>query len=376
MGDTTFTTVNSDHDAANKHEEFYDLQKFTLPADKSSTAVSIKVIAQNGEAKDNRLVIYRQSEATTINKIEVSTKDNEGNITGTYPAFLSGVAGDTQNYSVIIPEGDFDKVNITATPKLEDVATVTFNPQSVYNESRTNTEVGAYTYEDYILDNTVSTEEPVRIEMEAGGLVGAPYVLTIIKVKADKDPFVSVDNSNAIEPTLEEQGGQNVPMYVYSVADDAETAKVTITTVRANGVVNVDGATGNYTLTTNVNVTGIGPEGYIDIPMSVTSLGTTNSYTLRLYKASADARLDKITVNKLIIDPYNVINPPYEAEYDIENGKYVVKVKNDTEYVKISAVAEQATSPKAKVGIGKTEEEAKNRAQINSGLFQFNDISD
>ena len=344
-------TVNGDHLEVEQHDAYYDVQMITMPASQNSIIVPIRVTAQNGDKEDHSLIIYRQSEATMIDSIEIQVKDEEGNVTKTYTAYVKNAA-DPQNYEVVIPAADIDMVDIVTSPLVTDVAVITYDPYSTVNTSRTAPAPGAFTYEDFMLDENEDFDK-VNITLTADSLTGAPYTLTIYKVDDETDSFVSVDNSGSITPTLVSENGTDELMYIWSVADDATTANVTVTTALPNAHVRIGtGSAYIYTRTETVDVA-FNEDGYMDIILNVIpESGATKPYTLRIYKESADARIDSVRVWEV---KNGEAGDESKVEYDKENGKYVAKVKYATDYVKIEAIASQIG---AKIALGDTEANA------------------
>ena len=343
------------------HDVYFDVQKVILPADQNSISVSIFVTPQNGDGVSHQLTIYRQTEATTVESIEVTTDDGT-----TYTAYATD--NDKQNYQVIIP-ADNEKVDIKTTPHV-DVATVTYTPSSRFNSPLTAPTSGEFTYEDYVLDGSKSSEE-VQITLTADSFTGAPYTLTIIKMNEDEDPFVSVDGERA-EQLVMKVNGVDEPIYVYAVDDNASTAEVTLTTSRPNASVSINGSEAvPYTTTETVNIS-MNENGYMDVPLNVQPSGTAAiPYTLRLYKESADPRLGDLTV-KGPDALNNLLGDDYEVEYDVSQARYIARVKNSATSVRVMA---QSAQSGAHVGISAGASATPDAALAKSDAFAASDTA-
>ena len=311
--------VNSDHTENEYHGKYFDAQNIAIGTDSTSevatngnfTATKLTVTAQDGTTNDYILYIYKESYATSIAKITVSTDSK------TYTAVKAG----ENRYQVIVPE-NVTLADITTYTTLDRTNIAYRNNSSVNPDKEGLTSPAVY--EDFVIGTNTLVTTNISTTVIGGNIGSGEYILDIIKVKDEDDPYVAVDHTR-IMPS------KDGTWYIASVDDDAENAVITVSTILEGGQVKI-GNNGKIESTIS-EVTYVLDEkkmdanGYEDVPFTIFPKNDSpQEKTIRIYKNSADPRLNKITVT--VYDDANGVIETVDAYYDIVQQQYVALIDN------------------------------------------------
>lgn len=276
--------------------------------------ITVYVTAQNGETKEHKVLVQKNSNDSTIKTLKVGEQEVTA-VDNIYKVFVKAGTENVDLYIETTNSGALIKIdaeeaetkhilnrteNISGSAKTMTI-TVTAEDGST---SRYTLEIGIESDDTglewaKVKENKEDSTEIVAVEKDDGYYVTAPAGLDEIIIKARTNNEYAKVSINGEEAVVHE--GE----ILYALPKDQKTVEVTITVTAQNGV-------------------------------------DTAEYKLQIETVSKDTEIAKITVDGEVVNEYNAETKTYDIVVDYEKDESVVYVETANEYATVRIAAEDA----------------------------------